>query len=588
MSTLILLKVPGVLTRIARAQLRPHLPAVGLLVSLHLVQTLAALYLPTLNADIIDKGLARGDTAHIWRTGAYMIAVALLQLAGAIGAAYLGTRIAMTVGRDLRAAVFERVQALPVREMTRFGTPSLITRTTVDVQQVQSLCAMVLTLMVSAPITCIGGSVMALRQDVALSGVLLATAPLLGCVVMVFAFRMRPLVRGMQERVDDVNRVLREHISGLRVVRAFGRGHDEEKRFEHVNRALVDLSVRTGYLMSLMPPAVMLVVNASSIAVMWLGAHRIDAGQMHIGALTAFLSYLMQILLSVLMATFTFMLVPRAEACAERITEVLAIGTETSAVSEPVMSLRSPGHLELRNVGFSYPGAQDPVLSGIDLVVRPGEVVAVVGSTGSGKSTVLQLAAGLLEPTEGAVMIGGSDVKELDRKLLTQTISLVPQSPYLFTGTIASNLRLGRPEASDADLWQALEMAQAREFVAMLPDGLSAPVAQGGTNLSGGQRQRLAIARALVHRPQVYLFDDPFSALDFTTESRLRAALSEATAGATVVVVAQRVSTVCDADRIVVVDQGGIAGSGTHGELMDTNDIYREIVFSQLTAEEAA
>ncbi|MFD9511223.1 ABC transporter ATP-binding protein [Streptomyces mirabilis] len=575
------------LTRIARAQLRPHLPAVGLLVTLHLVQTLAALYLPTLNADIIDNGLAKGDTAYIWRTGAYMTVVALLQLAGAISAAYLGARIAMTVGRDLRTAVFERVQALPTREMTRFGTPSLITRTTVDVQQVQTLCTMVLTFMVSVPITCIGGSVMALRQDVALSGVLLGTAPLLGCVVLVFAFRMRPLVREMQERVDDVNRALREHITGLRVMRAFGRGHHEKRRFAHVNRALMDLSVRTGYLMSLMPPAVMLVVNASSLAVMWLGAHRIDDGQLRVGALTAFISYLMQILMSVLMATFTFMLVPRAEACAERITEVLASGTDTHAAAQPVTSLRAPGHLELRSVGFRYPGAQGPVLSGIDIAVRPGEVVGLVGSTGSGKSTVLQLAAGLLEPTEGAVRLGGTDLNELDRRLVTQTVGLVPQSPYLFTGTVASNLRFGRPEASDEDLWQALETAQARDFVAALPGDLSAPVAQGGANLSGGQRQRLAIARALVHSPQIYLFDDAFSALDSTTEARLREALSAATAGLTVVVVAQRVSTVREADRILVVDQGRIAGAGTHSELIATNDIYREIVLSQLTAEEA-
>ncbi|MFF9409867.1 ABC transporter ATP-binding protein [Streptomyces anandii] len=576
------------LTRILRAQLRPHLPTIGLLVVLHLVQTLAALYLPTLNADIIDKGLARGDISYIWQAGGYMAAVALVQLAGAIGAAYLGARIAMAVGRDLRTAVFEQVQSLSVREMNQFGAPSLITRTTVDVQQVQSLCTMVLTLMVSVPITCVGGSALALRQDVALSGVLLATAPLLGSVVTVLAYRMRPLVRAMQDRIDAVNRVLREHIAGPRVVRAFGRNDHEGKRFQRANRALADLSVRTGYLMSLMPPAVMLVVNASSITVIWLGAHRIDAGHLRIGALTAFLSYLMQILMSVLMATFVFMLVPRAEACAERIAEVLTGEADSPAVPEPVTCLAKPGYLELREVNFRYPGAQNPVLSGIDLVARPGELTAVVGATGSGKSTLLQLAAGLLKATEGSVRLGGVDLKKLDDALVNATIGLVPQHAYLFSGTIASNLRYGRPEANDEELWRALQVAQAADFVAELPGALAAPVAQGGTNLSGGQRQRLAIARALVHRPQVYLFDDSFSALDATTDARLRATLAQATADATVLVAAQRVSTIRQADRIVVVDQGRIAGVGTHHQLLDTNDVYREIVFSQLTAEEAA
>ncbi|MBD0672981.1 ABC transporter ATP-binding protein [Streptomyces sp. CBMA156] len=576
------------LIRLLRAYLRPYSRPLTLLVLLQLVSTLAALYLPTLNADIIDDGVIKGDTGYILRVGGVMIGVTLVQALCAVGAVHIGSRIAMAFGRDLRAAVFDRVQSFSARELGQFGAPSLITRTTNDVQQVQMLTLMSFTLMVAAPIMCVGGIIMALNQDVPLSGLLLAVVPALGVVVVLLVRALRPKFRSMQERIDTVNRILREQITGIRVIRAFVKDDHEQNRFADANEDLTDVARQVGRLLSVMFPAVMLVVNVSSVAVLWFGAHRIDSGAMEIGALTAFLSYLMQILMSVMMATFMFMMVPRAEVCAERVEEVL--GTRSSVVppTAPVTELPRRGNLELRDVDFRYPGAEASVLRGIDLSARPGETTAIIGSTGSGKSTLLGLVPRLFDATSGQVLIDGVDVRELAPATIAENVSIVPQKPYLFSGTIASNLRYGRPDATDEELWHALEIAQAKEFVEKLPEGLDAPIAQGGGNVSGGQRQRLAIARTLVRRPSVYLFDDSFSALDYATDAKLRKALARETSDATVLIVAQRVSTIRDAHRIVVLDEGAVVGSGTHHELMADNPTYREIVLSQLTEQEAA
>ncbi|MEU2763511.1 ABC transporter ATP-binding protein [Streptomyces sp. NPDC006863] len=576
------------LIQLLRAHLGPYKKPIVLLVLLQLLQTCATLYLPSLNADIIDNGVVTGDTGYILEFGGLMIAVSVVQVLCNVGAVYFGARTAAALGRDVRAAVFDRVQSFSARELGRFGAPSLITRTTNDVQQVQMLVLLAFTLMVSAPIMCVGGIIMALGLDVPLSAVLLAVVPVLGVSVGLIVRRMGPLFRTMQERLDGVNRVLREQITGNRVIRAFVRDGYEEKRFRGANTELTDVSVATGRLMALMFPTVMTVVNLSSIAVVWFGAHRIDSGGMQIGALTAFLAYLMQIVMAVMMATFMFMMVPRAEVCAERIEEVLGTGSSVTPPVAPVTELRRHGHLEVRGAEFRYPGAEEPVLRNIDLVARPGETTAVIGSTGSGKSTLLGLVPRLFDVTDGEVLVDGEDVRTLDPALLARTVSLVPQKPYLFSGTVATNLRYGNPDASDEELWHALEVAQAKEFVQALEHGLDAPIAQGGTNVSGGQRQRLAIARTLVQRPEIYLFDDSFSALDYATDAALRAALGRETAGATVVIVAQRVSTIRDADRILVLDEGRLVGTGTHHELMDGNETYREIVLSQLTEAEAA
>ncbi|WP_282795510.1 ABC transporter ATP-binding protein [Streptomyces sp. CC224B] len=576
------------LIRLLRTHLGPYRRPIVLLVLLQFLQTCASLYLPTLNADIIDEGVVKGDTGYILTFGALMLGVTVVQMVCNIGAVLYGARTAAALGRDVRAAVFDRVQSFSAREVGQFGAPTLITRTTNDVQQVQTLVLMAFTLMVSAPIMCVGGIVMALGQDVPLSGVLLAVVPVLGVSVSLIVRRLRPLFRTMQERLDTVNRVLREQITGNRVIRAFVRDAYEKERFRGANAELTEVSVGTGKMLALMFPIVMTVVNLSSIAVVWFGAHRIDDGAMEIGALTAFLAYLMQIVMAVMMATFMFMMIPRAEVCAERIQEVL--DTESSVVppAAPVTELRGHGHLELRGAGFRYPGAEEPVLKGVDLVARPGEVTAVIGSTGSGKTTLLSLVPRLMDATEGEVRVDGVAVDTLDPALLARTVGLVPQKPYLFAGTVASNLRYGNPDATDEELWHALEVAQAKEFVENLELGLDAPVAQGGTNVSGGQRQRLSIARTLVQRPEIYLFDDSFSALDYATDAALRAALTEETREATVVIVAQRVSTIRDADRIVVLDEGRVVGTGRHHELMADNETYREIVLSQLTEAEAA
>ncbi|WP_329458011.1 ABC transporter ATP-binding protein [Streptomyces sp. NBC_01497] len=576
------------LLRLLRTHLAPYRRPIGLLVALQLLQTVATLYLPTLNADIIDNGVVSGDSGYILEFGAIMLAVSVGQVLCNMGAVYYGARTASSVGRDVRSAVFHRVQSFSAREVSHFGAPTLITRTTNDVQQIQMLTLMSFTLMVSAPIMCVGGIIMALSQDVPLSSILLAVVPVLALAVSLIVRRMRPLFRQMQKKLDSVNRVLREQITGNRVIRAFVRDDYEQGRFKTANTEVSQLQLSTGRLMSLMFPTVMTVVNLSSIAVVWFGAHRIDGGHMQIGALTAFLSYLMQIVMAVMMATFMFIMVPRAEVCAERIEEVLSTDSSVVPPLSPVRELRAHGHLEIRDVDFRYPGAEESVLKAVTLAARPGETTAVIGSTGSGKSTLLSLVPRLMDVTTGQILVDGQDVRELEARLLAKTVSLVPQKPYLFAGTIATNLRYGNPDATDEELWHALEVAQAKEFVTKLEGGLDAPVAQGGTNVSGGQRQRLSIARTLVQRPEIYLFDDSFSALDYATDAALRAALARETAQATVVIVAQRVSTIRDADRIVVLDEGRVVGTGRHAELMASNDTYREIVLSQLTEAEAA
>ena len=576
------------LIRLLRDYLRPYRRDLSLVVVLQLVQTLATLYLPTLNADIIDNGVISGNIGYIMRTGGFMLAVTLVQIICSVGAVYFGARTAMALGRDVRQAVFAKVQQFSAREVGHFGAPSLITRSTNDVQQVQMLALMTFTMMVSAPIMCVGGIILALRQDVQLSSLLLVAVPALGIIVTAIIARMRPLFKQMQVRIDEIARVLREQISGVRVIRAFVKDNQEQDRFSVSNTDLFAVSLGTGRLMALMFPAVMLVLNFSSIAVLWFGGHLVASGSMPVGALTAFLSYLLQILMSVMMATFMFVMVPRAEVCAERIVETLDTTPDVLPPVRPVTIGAARGRLELRDVEFRYPGAAQPVLHDISLVAEPGQVTAIIGGTGSGKSTLVNLVPRLFDATAGAVLVDGVDVRDLDPAVLASLIGLVPQRPYLFSGTVASNLRYGRPEANDAELWHALEIAQARDFVAQMQGGLDASIAQGGTNVSGGQRQRLAIARAVVHEPEIYLFDDSFSALDYATDAALRAALARETADATVLIVAQRVATIRNADKIIVLEGGRIVASGTHDQLMATDQTYREIVLSQLTEQEAA
>ncbi|WP_127126161.1 ABC transporter ATP-binding protein [Georgenia sp. SYP-B2076] len=582
------------LLKVLRHFLRPYRRDVALVVVLQMVQTIAALSLPSLNADIIDLGVVTGDTGYIFRTGGVMLAITAVQVASAIAAVYLGARTAMAVGRDMRASVFDRVQRFSLAEMGRFGAPSLITRSTNDVQQVQMVTLLTFTIMVMAPIMMVGGVIMALRQDVELSGLLVVIIPVLVAVMGFVVVRMRPLFQQMQERIDRINLVLREQIAGVRVIRSFNRQPTERERFADANTRLMTTALGVGRLMALMFPAVQVIINASSVAVVWFGAVRIDAGDMQVGSLIAYLSYLMQILMSVLMAVMMFVMVPRAEVSAGRIREVLATEPQIVAPTAPA-ALREPSGngtrglvVELDGATFGYAGAEAPVLHDVDLRLEPGRTTAVIGATGSGKSTLVNLVPRLLDVTGGTVRVGGLDVRDLEPGDLRERISLVPQKAYLFGGTIASTLRHGRAGATDEELWEALEAAQARDFVEALPDGLAAPVEQGGTNFSGGQRQRLAIARALVRRGDVYLFDDSFSALDYATDARLRAALPRATGGATVLIVAQRVATIRDAHQIVVLDDGRIVGTGTHHELMETNETYQEIVLSQLSAEEAA
>ncbi|MFI2751845.1 ABC transporter ATP-binding protein [Cellulomonas sp. P22] len=577
------------LSQLLKTYLKPYLGAVTAVMVLQLVQTIATLYLPSLNASIIDEGVAQGDTAFILREGGVMLAVSLLQVVCAVAAVWFGARAAMAFGRDLRENLFTHVQTFSAREVGRFGAPTLITRTTNDVQQVQMVVLMTFTVMVMAPIMLVGGVVMALRQDVGLSAVLLVAVPVLGIVVGFVVSRMVPQFRAMQKRIDTINRVLREQITGIRVIRAFVRERQEARRFEEANAALFDTSWRVGRTMALMFPLVMLVMNATSVAVLWFGAGRVDSGEMQVGSLIAYISYIMYILMSVMMATMMFIMVPRAVVSADRIGEVF--GTQTSVVppTDPVpIAAPDLGRLELRDVEFRYPGAEHAVLHGIDLDARPGRTTAIIGSTGAGKTTLLNLVPRLFDATGGTVLVGGVDVRELDPEELWSAIGLVPQKPYLFSGTVASNVRYGKEDATDEEIWHALEVAQARDFVEAMPGGLDAPIAQGGTNVSGGQRQRLAIARAVVRKPQVYLFDDSFSALDFATDAALRTALVPETRGATVLIVAQRVATIRGADEIVVLEDGTIVARGTHDELLATSPTYREIVLSQISEEEAA
>ncbi|MDG4821999.1 ABC transporter ATP-binding protein [Asanoa sp. WMMD1127] len=576
------------LIRLLRRYLRPYSKPLLAVVAFQFVGTLASLYLPSLNADIIDNGIARGDTGYIVRIGGWMLAVTIVQMACSIFAVYFGARTAMSFGRDVRGAIFHRVQLFSAREVNQFGAPSLITRTTNDTQQVQMLVVMTCTLLVTAPITAVGGVILALREDVGLSWLMVVCVPVLAIAIGLIIRRMVPTFRSMQTRIDGVNRVLREQITGVRVVRAFVREPYETERFDGANGALTETALRAGRLMALIFPTVMLVLNVSSVGVLWFGASRVDSGQIEIGALTAFLNYLVLILMSVMMATFMLIMVPRAAVAAERITEVLDTDSTVVAPTEPVTSVTERASLEFRDVTFQYPGAAAPVLRGIDLKAEAGRTTAIIGSTGAGKTTLISMAPRLFDVTSGAVLVDGVDVRDLDPDLLWSKIGLVPQRPYLFTGTVASNLRYGNPDATDEELWAALEIAQARDFVEEMPEGLDAPIAQGGTNVSGGQRQRLAIARALVRQPEIYLFDDSFSALDLGTDARLRAALRPVTADAAVVVVAQRVSTIIDADEIVVLEDGAVVGRGRHAELLDTCPTYAEIVESQLTVGAAA
>ncbi|RJL31949.1 ABC transporter ATP-binding protein [Bailinhaonella thermotolerans] len=576
------------LFRLLRERARPYRGAIALVMVLQLAQSVAALLLPTLNARIVDEGVLRGDTGAILSSGAIMLGATLAQLAASATAGYFAARTAMAIGRDLRAAVFTRVQGLSAREIAAFGAPTLLTRSTNDAQQVQTLVLMALTSLATTPMMFIGGIAMALGLEPRLSALLLAVLPAMVGVLGFLLWRMGPPYRVMQGRLDQVNRVIGEQIAGVRVVRAFVRDRRERERFAEANEGLTKAGLKASRFMVLMFPAGMLVSNLGAVAAVWIGGHLIDDGSMRPGTLIAFLNYLALILGSALFATFTVIMAPRAQVSAERIGEVL--GTRSSLVppAAPVSPPVRRGVLELRGVGFRYPGAERPVLRGVDLTARPGQTTAIVGSTGSGKSTLLSLIPRLSDPTEGTVLIDGVDVRDLGPSDLVGLAGIAPQRSHLFAGTVRSNLSYGRPGATDAELWHALEVAQAREFVEALPDGLDAEVAQGGTNFSGGQRQRLAIARLLVARPRIYLFDDTFSALDVVTERALREALARETREATVVLVTNRVATARHADRVVVLHEGEVAGVGAHHELMRTSRTYREIVFSQLTEEEAA
>lgn len=576
------------LLRLVRQHTGRYLPWVLAVVALQLVATIAALLLPSLNARIIDEGVVRGDTGLILRVGEVMLGVALLQVAAAVAAVYCAARAAMGTGRDLRRAVHRQVGSFGSREVNGFGAPTLITRGTNDVQQIQMLVLMGLNFMVAAPIMCAGGIVMALREDAGLSWLVWVSVPVLGIAVGVLVGLLMPLFRLMQGRIDRINAVLREQIVGIRVVRAFVREDHERRRFAAANRELTDVSVRIGSLFVLMFPVITMILHLATAAVLWFGGQRVGAGQIQVGSLTAFLQYLLQILTAVMMGTFMVMMVPRAMVCAERITEVLRTEPSLREPAAPVVPASRTGVVELRDVTFRYPGAELPVLEGVGFRAGPGRTTAVVGATGSGKSTLLHLVPRLLDPTGGTVELDGVPLPRLSHEQIAARVALVPQRPYLFSGTVASNLRLGDAGATDEELWTALRTAQAEDFVRRMPGGLEAPIAQGGVNVSGGQRQRLCIARALVARPVVYLFDDSFSALDVATDARLRAALAPATRDATVLVVAQRVSTVRDADQILVLDAGRITARGTHDELLASSGTYREIVESQTRAEEVA
>ena len=576
------------LVRLLRRHLQPYTGLLLCVLVLQFAQVMASLYLPTLNADIIDKGVATGDTGYIWRTGAFMLAVSVGQGLCTVAATYLAARAAMSMGRDLRGAVFERVSGFSEREISAFGAGSLITRNTNDVQQVQMLVMMSATMLVTAPVMAVGGIVMAVTRAPGLSWLIGVSVPILLVAVGLIVGRMLPLFRSYQDKLDAINRVMREQLTGIRVIRAFVREEAETERFEDANGDIARVGERVGQLFVLLFPLVMLVLDVTIVGVIWFGGHQVGDGDVEVGTLIAFMSYLMQILMGIVMASFMTIMIPRAAVCAERISEVLATPPTITSSPDAVDTFPAPGTVEMRDVTFVYPDADARVLAEVSFTVQPGTTTAIVGSTASGKSTVVRLLARLLEASSGQVLIGGTDVREADPEALWAQMGLVPQQPFLFAGTVASNLRLGREEATDDELWEALEVAQAKDFVSKMDGGLEASIAQGGTNVSGGQRQRLAIARALVRRPDILIFDDSFSALDVSTDARLREAMGPATAGITKVIVAQRVSTIVEADQILVLDGGHLVGSGTHTELLATCPVYREIVTSQLGAEAAA
>ena len=574
--------------RLLRTYLAPYRLQLALVMILLLVQVIANLYLPDLNADIINRGVATGDVQHILWVGGLMLVVTLGLAAVSLLSIYLGSRASMAFGRDLRSAIFRRVTGFAQTEVNVFGTPSLITRNTNDVQQVQQVVMMALNMMILAPIMAVGGIIMAIRQDAPLSSLLIVVLPLMAAFIGVMLTRAMPLFKAMQVKIDRINQVMREALSGVRVIRAFVRNDFEMRKFGVANADLTDTTVRVNRIFALMIPALFGILNLSTVAVMWFGGLRIASGAMPIGNLTAFLTYIAQILISVMMATAMFAMVPRAAASAERIQEVLDTQPSVSDPQTPAEKPSRHGCIDFRDVEFRYPGAEHPVLSGISFSAGPGETTAIVGSTGSGKSTLINLIPRFYDVTAGSVLVDGVDVRDMSQEDLWSKIGFIPQRAFLFSGTIASNVRYGDPYATDDDVRHALRVAQAEEFVAEMPDGLEALIAQGGANTSGGQRQRLAIARALAKRPEIYVFDDSFSALDFKTDSALRAALKRETAEATVLIVAQRVSTILHADRIVVMEGGRVAGIGTHDQLMMSCETYREIVFSQLSEEEVA
>lgn len=567
---------------------RPYRAWIAAVFVFQLLSTMAALYLPSLNAQIIDEGVASGDTDLIWSIGMLMLGVCVAQVVAAIIGIYFGAKTAMSVGRDLRRDVYRKVDSLSALELGKFGTATLITRGTNDVQQVQMLVLMALNFMVSTPIMCIGGIIMALREDVGLSWLVWVSVPVLFIVVGFLVYLLMPLFRLMQDRIDGINGVLREQILGIRVVRAFVREPFESERYRVANEKLTETSVKVGNIFVLMFPVIMMILHLATAAVLWFGGQRVDAGEMQVGSLTAFLQYLLQILTAVMMGVFMVMMIPRAVVCAERIAEVLDSSSSQKVSAELTVETPAVGRVEVSNVTFGYPGAERPILENLSFVAEPGTTTAIVGSTGAGKTSLVNLIPRLYDPQEGSVTIDGVNVASLTRAQVSSVVGLVSQKPYLFSGTIASNLRFGRDDATDDELWHALEVAQGAEFVREKTKGLYDPIAQGGTNVSGGQRQRLCIARALVAQPRVYLFDDSFSALDVATDARLRQGLAAATGDATVIIVAQRVSTIMGADQILVLDNGVIVGRGTHEELLESSNTYREIVESQLSVEEVA
>ena len=575
------------LNRLIFTHLKPYWRELLAILVLQVLATAMSLYLPNLNAQIIDDGVVKGDTDLIWRSGALMLLFSLVQAAGQIGATWFGALTAMSLGRDLRAAIFDRALSFSTREMRDFGASSLLTRNTNDVLQVQTIVQTTLTIIVGAPIMMVGGFVMAVREDFGLSWIIAVSVAVLGVAVSLLVIFVSPLFQRMQTNLDNLNRVLREQISGIRVIRAFIREDHESRRFEGANEDVYSVTLRASRWMVLLFPIAMFMVNISSVAVIWFGAFRIDSGNIQIGQMTAFLNYLIQILISVMMSTMLLFLAPRSAVSADRILEVLDTEPTVAPPADPVAPQELTGVVEFRDVTFTYPGAEDPVLANLSFTLAPGRTTAIIGSTGSGKSTLVNLIPRLYDVSSGEVLVDGVDVRRLDPDALWSRIGLVPQKPYLFSGTVASNLLYGRPDATPEQMWEALRIAQAADFVEKLDGGLAAHIAQGGTNVSGGQRQRLSIARALVKEPAVYVFDDSFSALDVATDAHLRAALAPATADRATLIVAQRVATIRGADEILVLEHGRIVGRGTHDELLASNATYQEIVDSQLSAEEA-